>query len=74
VPLFDPTGRLFLASDDPVPADREAAAREQEMHLRHGVVTVNEVRSRLGLPPVPWGDRPFRGQPSAVSGQPSKAG
>jgi HK97 family phage portal protein len=74
VPLFDPTGRLFLASDDPVPADREAAAREQEMHLRHGVVTINEVRSRLGLPPVPWGERPWlparSRQPSAVSGQP----
>src|SRR5262249_25633229 len=59
VPLFDPSGRLFLASDDPVPANREMAARETEMHLKFGVRTINEVRSDLGLPPVPWGEVPL---------------
>lgn len=29
-----------------------------QYHLQFGVITVNEVRSALGLPPVPWGDRP----------------
>jgi HK97 family phage portal protein len=59
VPLFDPTGRLFLASDDPVPENREQSARERELALRFGVVTINEVRSEQGLPPVPWGDAPW---------------
>jgi HK97 family phage portal protein len=58
VPWFDPTGRLFFASDDPVPVNRELNAKEQELYLKYGVVTVNEVRGDLGLPPVPWGDGP----------------
>jgi HK97 family phage portal protein len=58
VPRFDPTGRLFFASDDPVPINRELRVKEQEMYLQQGVVTVNEVRSELGLPPVAWGDVP----------------
>ena len=53
VPLFDPTGRLFLASDDPVPADRAFLLRRTETYLRLGVLTVNEVRSQEGLPPLP---------------------
>jgi HK97 family phage portal protein len=59
VPLFDPSGRLFLASDDPVPANRDQVVRERELYLKFGVVTINEVRSELGLPAVPWGDVPW---------------
>ena len=62
VPLFDPSGRLFLASDDPVPAAKELRLRQQEVDLKYGVVTVNEVRGERGLPPVPWGDIPFKSQ------------
>ncbi len=58
VPLFDPTGRLFLASDDPSPDNRDLALREREVALKYGVVTVNEARAAMGLPPVPWGDAP----------------
>src|SRR5262249_35323672 len=60
VPLFDPSGRLFLASDDPIPVNREMSAKEREIDLKYGIVTVNEVRGERGLPPVAWGDRPFR--------------
>jgi HK97 family phage portal protein len=56
IPLYDPTGRLFLAADDPSPSNRELALRERELALKYGVLTVNEVRSSLGLPPVAWGD------------------
>lgn len=56
VPLFDPTGRLFLAAEDPVPGNRELWLREREMMLRQGVLTINEVRAEQGLPPVSWGD------------------
>src|SRR5262249_25763316 len=68
VPLYDPGGRLFLASDDPVPVNHELAARERELHLKYGVLTVNEVRGELGLPPVAWGDAPWT--PSNIPSQP----
>ncbi len=55
---FDPTGRLFLASDHPVPEDRKMALRQQETDLRLGVLTINEVRQARGLPWVSWGDDP----------------
>lgn len=61
VPRFDPTGRLFLASEDPVPSNRELILRERETYLRQGVLTINEVRSDLGLPAVGWGDVPWPG-------------
>jgi HK97 family phage portal protein len=59
VPLYDPTRRLFLASEDPVPINRELTAKEQELNLKYGVVTINEVRGGQGLEPVPWGDAPW---------------
>ena len=59
VPLYDPTGRLFLASEDPVPVNRELTVKEQDLNLKYGVVTINEVRGSQGLEPVPWGDAPW---------------
>jgi HK97 family phage portal protein len=59
IPLYDPSGRLFLASEDPVPVNRELTAKERELNLKYGVLTVNEVRGEQGLPPVPWGDSPW---------------
>jgi hypothetical protein len=59
VPLYDPTGRLFLMSDNPVVDDREAARLQEEQDLRLGVRSINQVRSDRGLPPVSWGDVPW---------------
>jgi len=59
VPLYDPTGRLFLASQDPVPVDQNLLVQQQIADLKYGVVSINEVRSERGLPPVPWGDVPW---------------
>ena len=59
VPLFDPSGRLFLASQDPVPIDANATVAQQQIDLKFGIVTINEVRGERGLPPVPWGDVPW---------------
>jgi HK97 family phage portal protein len=59
IPLYDPTRRLFLASEDPVPINRELTAKEQELNLKYGVISVNEVRGSQGLEPVPWGDAPW---------------
>ncbi|MCI0642792.1 MAG: phage portal protein [Gemmataceae bacterium] len=58
VPLFDPSGRLFLASDDPTPENREFGLKQEALDLRLGVRTINEVRSSRGLPSVPWGEKP----------------
>lgn len=60
LPLYDPEGRLFLASDDPTPANQEQALKQQEADLRWGVRTINEVRRERGLPPVEWGRTPWR--------------
>jgi len=59
IPLYDPSGRLFLASEDPVQVNRELSAKEQELNLKYGLVTINEVRGEQGLQPVPWGDVPW---------------
>jgi hypothetical protein len=59
LPLFDPSRRLFLASEDPVPVDREADLHLQIADLKYGVVSINEVRGERGLLPVPWGDVPW---------------
>jgi HK97 family phage portal protein len=59
VPRFDPSGRLFLASEDPTPVDQDLTIKQQENDLKYGVVSINEVRSERGLPPVPWGNVPW---------------
>jgi HK97 family phage portal protein len=60
IPRYDPSGRLFLASEDPTPQEQARVLRQHESDLRFGVRTVNEIRAERGLPPVPWGERPFR--------------
>jgi len=64
VPLFDPTGRLFLASEDPVPVDQDAALQQQAQDLEWGVLSINEMRAGRGLPPVGWGEVPWLPQRS----------
>ncbi len=59
VPLFDPSGRLFFRSDDPVTDSLDLVLRQEEQDLRLGVQTINEVRSERGLDPVAWGDQPW---------------
>jgi HK97 family phage portal protein len=59
IPLYDPTGRLFVASDDPTPRNQEQQLAQDEADLRCGVRTINEVRAGRGLPPVAWGEKPW---------------
>jgi phage gp29-like protein len=45
----------------PKPADHAIRYDDNNLyqyHIQFGVLTINEVRQSLGLPPVPWGDRP----------------
>ncbi len=59
IPLYDPSRRLFLASEDPVPINRELTTKEKELDLKYGIVTINEDRMERGLDPVPWGWSPW---------------
>lgn len=59
VPLFDPSGRLFVASDDPTAGNTDDDPTWFDMNMKHGVITINEVRSERGLDAVPWGDKPW---------------
>jgi HK97 family phage portal protein len=59
VPRYDPSGRLFLASEDPTPVSPEVLWQQQKINLQFGVRTINEERDTQGLPPVPWGERPW---------------
>jgi HK97 family phage portal protein len=59
IPLYDQSGRLFVASEDPVPYNQEVAWRQQELDLKYGITTINEVRANRGLEPVPWGNVPW---------------
>jgi len=59
VPRYDPSGRLFLASSDPTPANELLLLQQEQAHLKFGVRTINEIRGARGLPLVPWGDSPW---------------
>ena len=60
VPLFDPSGRLFLMSQDPTPTNIDRTLQQLEMDLKFGLRTINEIRANdRGDDPVPWGDVPW---------------
>ena len=50
VPLYDDTGRMFLAYDNPVPQDKKALLAENVAYVNTGIMTVNEARLKIGLP------------------------
>lgn len=59
VPMFDPSGRLFLAYDSPVPEDEIFALEQTRTASMSGAITRNEIRQAVGLDPVPWGEQPL---------------
>ena len=54
---YDKSGRMFLASDDPVPEDVEAKLQENVQLVMNGIKTRNEARKEYNLPPHPDGDK-----------------
>jgi hypothetical protein len=58
IPLYDSTGRLFIQTPDPTPANQQFVLQQEQADLRQGVRTINEVRASRGLAPVAWGDGP----------------
>lgn len=59
LPRYDPTGRLFLAHDDCVPADVATDVLRETADLNNGARTINEIREERNLDPVPWGEEPW---------------
>jgi len=49
VSLYDPTGRMFLMYDDPIPENRKLILEENTKYVSAGIITVNEARLKLGL-------------------------
>ena len=57
VKLYDKT--LIVKSDNVIPQDKDFLLRQEKQDLTHAVITVNDVRKRRGMDPVPWGDVPY---------------
>lgn len=58
-----PTSYFYEKYKKPIPKNNERILRYDDnnlyqYHLQYGILTINEVRNTLGLPPVPWGDKP----------------
>lgn len=67
----------YVEFDDPVPQDPQVETQIDSRRLAGDVVLVNELREKLGLPPVPWGNEPrwlnqARLQAQLYAGPPSK--
>jgi phage baseplate assembly protein gpV len=70
-----PLAHFYARYGRPEPREGERVLRYDDSnlfqyHMQHGVLTVNEVRARLQLPPVPWGDVPTRPQETGLSTAP----
>jgi len=57
VSLYDEN--IFVAFDDPVPAEREQRRKDIEAHLKTGFSNINEERHEDGLEEVEWGEVPI---------------
>src|SRR3990167_2488569 len=68
IPVYDPTGRLFFASEDPTPANKDHLLKQQKLDLQMKVRSINEIRNERGYPPVAWGEMPDPTIPPPRSG------
>jgi hypothetical protein len=73
MPLYDPTGRLFVASEDPTPQDPETVWQQAQVDARYGIRTINEFCELIGLDPVPWGNEAWLPTNLAPASQPRTA-
>jgi HK97 family phage portal protein len=70
--LSEYSEKLFFVVEDIVEKDTELELRERQQDLQediadlqNNVITVNERRAKLDLPPVPWGNKPANQQPAS---------
>jgi hypothetical protein len=73
IPLYDPTGRLFLANEVPTPQDPETVWQQAQVDARHGIRRINEFRALIGLDPVPRGNEAWLPLNRAPVSQPHTA-
>jgi HK97 family phage portal protein len=59
LPMFDDSGVLFAAFENPVPEDEAAALAERTGYVGSGIMAINEARADLGLEPADGGDEPL---------------
>ena len=59
LPMFDESGRLFCAFDNPVPEDKTYVLQKRSADITAGVSTINEERSVDGKEPIDGGDEPL---------------
>lgn len=59
IPMWDPTGRLFLAYEDPVPQNREADREDRKLLVAAGAVVRNELRADAGMESRPDMEAPL---------------
>jgi HK97 family phage portal protein len=57
MPLYD--SNLFVAFDNPVPADKVFELASDSTRLKDNTITINEVREGKGEDAVEWGDEPL---------------
>jgi len=67
LPRYSIEDDAFLAYDNPLPENIEQEHKHGVENVAAGIVTVNERRAELGLPPMKGGDEP-RGQPTDLLG------
>ncbi len=53
------TLRLAAALNQLPESQRQAVELHHQINMQYGVVTIHEARDAQGLPPVPWGDKPW---------------
>lgn len=62
VPQFADDGSIFVQFDlseiEALKTDEVELAEQEREDVKAGILTINEVRERRGLEPVPWGDEP----------------
>lgn len=73
IPMYDDSGRLYFASDDPADMAADARLGEEKQDLETGVRTINEVRALRGLAPVAWGESPWLPISSAQTDLPRRS-
>jgi HK97 family phage portal protein len=56
-PRYD--ARLWLQFDNPVPEDREFALKQQDLHLKNYVISIDEARESEGYEASTWGKVPL---------------
>jgi HK97 family phage portal protein len=52
IPLFDNSGSLFFAFDDPVDDDKQFKVNKNVAYVKHGIISINEAREDEGYDSV----------------------